>query len=91
MSAVATPFSTIVREDTGMSHLPKPDSRRRADEVQFRLVYLFTLPVFVLAAFVARLRPARWKSRNAEAGSRSSIFGEARAAARTCGSFALMG
>ena len=64
---------------------PRPVERRRGDAVQFQLVYLATLPVFLLGALMARLWPARRRARAL------SIVGQARAAAQTCGSFALMG
>ena len=67
----------------------QPATRKRADAVQFRFIYLSTMPAFLLGAMALRLLPARL--RRASAGARLSVFGEARAAARTCGSFALMG
>ena len=61
--------------------------RRRADEVQYRLVYYATFPVFVLTALACRVLPRERRGRT----DRGSVVGEARTAARTCGSFALMG
>ena len=63
-------------------------TRRRADEIQFRLIYLTTLPAFLLRELVVRLLPTQQRVR---AGAGQSVFGGAKAAARTCGSFALMG
>lgn len=70
--------------------------RRRADALQFQLIYLATLPAFLVGTLVARLVPPRLLPARRPAGrpgtsSRLSVFGEAKAAARTCGSFALMG
>ena len=70
-----------------MAVLTKATSRQQADEAQFRLVYLATLPVFVLTTALLRLAPARRRAGD-KAG---SILGEASAAARTCGSLSLMG
>ena len=58
---------------------------RRTDRIDFHLVYLASLPFCLAVALLARLRPGD----HVESG--LSILGQARAAARTCGSFALMG
>ena len=67
-----------------MMALTRSDSRRRSDAIHFRLIYIATFPACLLAAFLTRLvRPRGGLGR--------SIIGEAKASARTCGSFALMG
>lgn len=68
---------------------PRSPGRRRSDEVHYRLICLATFPFFLLAASAMRLVPARRPA--AGAAPRLSVFREARAAAQTCGSFALMG
>lgn len=73
-----------------MTVLARPQEHRRADEILFRLIYGATLPAFLLAALVARFLPARRVARPG-ASSGLSIVREAKAAARTCGSLALMG
>jgi hypothetical protein len=68
-----------------MMVLTRLDAHRRADQVLFRVIYGATLPAFLLAATLARLAPGRRRA------VRPSPLREAQAAARTCGSFALMG
>lgn len=65
--------------------------RRGADEVQFRIVVLLTFPVFMLTALARHIRPGRKPDRTGSPLPRLSVLGEARAAARTCGSLSLMG
>ena len=63
-------------------------SRRRADEVQFRVVYLLTFPVVLVSSLVGRLVSGR---RPGHGGESLSVLREAQASAQTCGSFSLMG
>ena len=72
---------------TQMSVLTPVPSRRRADEVQFWVVYLLTFPVFILSSLVGR----RLRGRPVGFGERPSVIQEAKASAQTCGSFSLMG
>ena len=67
----------------------KPDARRRSDRIQFRLVYIATLPVFLITALLGRALPVRRGRR--ESGPGPTVLGRARAAASTCGTYALMG
>lgn len=67
-----------------MRDLITPDGRRHSDAVHFRLVYLASFPFCLLTALVARVG-------HAGEGAGRSILGDAKAAARTFGSFALMG
>jgi len=60
------------------------NGRRYSDAVHFRLVYLASFPFCLAAALVGRMA-------GVGSGAGRSIFGEAKAAARTFGSFALMG
>jgi CelD/BcsL family acetyltransferase involved in cellulose biosynthesis len=80
-------FGPTQTEGTTMNIATATGARRRADEVQFRLIYLSTLPAFLLGAAVSRVLRAR----DRRPGSGLTIVGEAKAAASTCGSFALMG
>lgn len=63
----------------------------RADQMHFRIVFLVTLPIFMLISLARRLLPLRRRSETAIYIARQSILREARAAARTCGSLSLMG
>lgn len=85
------PNLRTLEEDTRMTVLTQPLSRRRTDEIQFRLIYGATLPFFVAAALVQRLVPSRRRRRSDRDAATPSIVREAKSAARTCGSFALMG
>lgn len=71
-----------------METLTRANARRRFDQGQFRLIYLATLPVFLVAALFQRALPL------VHAGDHPSgvtILAQAKAAASSCGSFALMG
>lgn len=64
---------------------PQPGPRQR-ETLQFRLIYLVSFMVFLLAAIVGRLAPGAWRR-----GHRGkSIFGEAKAAANTVVPFVFM-
>ena len=69
----------------------RPDTRphRDADRLFVQVVVAATFPVFLGAAVVKRILAA--SSGHAGDPGRLSILREARVAARTCGSFALMG
>ena len=58
--------------------------RLNSDAVHFRLVYIAAFPFCLLAALLGRVG-------HADHGTGRSILGDAKAAARTFGSFALMG
>ena len=70
---------------------------RRADKIQYRLIYMATLPAFLLVVAVSRLIGLGPVVRGpvvhgtAARGGAQSILGEAKAAAQTCGSLSLMG
>ena len=87
----ARPDAIEGRRRSQMSAMTHMSSRRRADEVQFWVVYLVTFPVFLLSSLVGRLLPSRRPSRLGCFGGRSSVIQEAKASAQTCGSFSLMG
>lgn len=92
----ARPDAVDGRRRTQMSVMTHMSSRRRADEVQFWVVYLVTFPVFLLSSLVGRLLPGRLLpgrrlGRLGCVGGRSSVIQEAKASAQTCGSFSLMG
>ena len=65
--------------------------RRGADAVHYRTVYLLTFPIFMLTSLARHIRPGKTPDRTAPRLPRLSVLGEARAAARTCGSLSLMG
>ena len=74
-----------------MSILTKASPRRRADEIHFRIIYLSTLPVFLVANLISRLVPGLRHVRSGDRSMRPSLLGEAKASAQLCGSYALMG
>lgn len=83
------PFA-LAETASARARSPQPHTRRRRqDRALFQLIVVATFPAFYVAAFAVRLIPV---GRAPESGRpRPSIFREATAAARTCGSFALMG
>ena len=87
----AHPRPVNVLRRTPMPVLTHAPSRRRADEIQFRVVYLLTFPVFLLSSLAGRLVPGRGLARAGRTGESLSVIQEAKASAQTCGSFSLMG
>lgn len=53
------------------------------DARQYRHIVAVCYPVFLLLALIGRLMPARWRPLGVNAGSRLSVFAEARHAAHT--------
>lgn len=86
MSALRKP-----REDWKMS---KINCQRHSSCVTARrdywLLYLLCLPLFLAAAIVSRVLPARWRPWPPSARTARSIFGEARAAADAYLPYAMM-
>lgn len=74
-----------------MTILAHTSSRRRADEIQVSAVYLLTLPVFLVSSIAGRLLSGGRQAGLRGFGESLSIVQEAKASARTCGSFSLMG
>lgn len=74
-----------------MAVLAHTSPRRRADKVQFVVVYLLTLPVFLVSSIMGRLVSGRRPADPHGFGESLSIVQEAKASAQTCGSFSLMG
>jgi hypothetical protein len=68
-----------------------PSRTRKAQEGEFRLIFLASFVIFLLAGIVARLLPPRWRRRVPGQVGYESIFGEAKAAANTFVPFAFMG
>ena len=68
-----------------------PSRTRKAQAGEFRLIFLASFVIFLLAGGVARLLPPRWRRRVPGQVSYKSLFGEARAAANTFVPFAFMG
>lgn len=53
------------------------------DARQYRHIVAVCFPLFLLLALVGRLMPVRWRPLGVNAGSRLSVFAEARHAAHT--------
>lgn len=64
---------------------------RRADALDFRLIYLTAFVVMVVAAAIERALPWNLLERGERRSSRKSVLGQAREAANTCATYALMG
>lgn len=64
---------------------------RRAEAGEFRLLFVASFAIFLLVAVVERVLPSSWRAHAFGPDSGKSIFGEARAAARTFVPFAFMG
>lgn len=62
---------------------------KRAESIEFRLIFIAAFAVFLVAATVERLLPTSWFKRNASR--RESIFKQAKDAANTCAAYAFMG
>lgn len=84
-------ITTMDRPATRQPVIRRPATRRRSDELQFRLIYGATFPAFLLGALARRAMSSKPSRATGRAAPGLSVFGEAKAAARTCGSFALMG
>jgi hypothetical protein len=74
------------------------DSRRRsfskfkrAESLEFKLIYMAAFAVFLVAATVERIVPLRRLMLGSEAGTRKSILEQAKDAANTCAAYAFMG
>lgn len=87
----SNPRATNDSRRFSMAVLAHTPSRRRADEVQFVVVYLLTLPVFLISSIVGRLLSGRRPAGPRGFGESLSVIQEAKASAQTCGSFSLMG
>lgn len=74
-----------------MSAYTKVSSRRRTDEVHFRIIYLSTLPAFVVVKLISRISTGLRSARPDDRGVRPSVLRDARASAQLCASWALMG
>ena len=85
------PRATNDSRRISMTVLAHTSSRRRADEVQFFVVYVLTLPVFLVSSIAGRLLSGRRQAAPRGFGESLSIVQEAKASAQTCGSFSLMG
>ena len=90
-SSLAIQPAAVDRRSIPLPGLPRIASRRRADEVQFWVVYLLTFPVFLLSSSVRRVLPGLRPARSGRSAEAFSVIREAKASARTCGSFSLMG
>lgn len=64
---------------------------RRADALDFRLIYLTAFAVMLVAAMLERLWPRSLAGREAGHAARKSPVAQAREAANTCATYALMG
>ncbi len=63
----------------------------RQDRIEFRLFFVLCFPLFLLAAIVSRLLPARPAFTSGLRQKRKPVIAEARAAANTVLPFAFMG
>ena len=84
---------TSARKETGpMTRSSNAPSRARRGEVsEFRLIFMVSFAIFLMVAVIERVLPSSWRSSAFGPDSGKSIFGEARAAARTFVPFAFMG
>jgi hypothetical protein len=69
----------------------KARSRTHQDRIEYRLIFGAAFLVFLVAAAVSRLLPARGRSGQAVNGRRASVFESARMAAGSTIPFAFMG
>jgi hypothetical protein len=64
---------------------------KRAESLEFRLIYIAAFVVFLIAATVERIVPLRRLLSGATAGARKSILEQAKDAANTCAAYSFMG
>lgn len=80
------------KEAAPMTRSSSASSRPRRGEVgEFRLIFMVSFAIFLMVAVIERVLPSSWRSHAFGPDSGMSIFGEARAAARTFVPFAFMG
>ncbi len=82
----------------GMTMAATVDSKRRslskfkrAESLEFRLIYIAAFVVFLIAATVERIVPLRRLLSGGAAGARKSILKQAKDAANTCAAYSFMG
>ncbi len=88
----------ITHQQEGTTMAVTADSKRRslskfkrAESLEFRLIFVAAFAVFLFAATVERLIPIRRLLRGGEASAHQSLFEQAKAAANTCAAYAFMG
>ena len=73
------------------THTPPRRHGHGTDHRDYRLLFILTLPLFLSAAIVARVLPARWRPWPPSDQSTRSILADARAAAGAYLPYAMMG
>ena len=66
-------------------------SRRAAEDREFRALYAFCFAIFLVAALMSRVLPARWRPWPPTDLNSRSVIGEARAATSAFLPFTMMG
>lgn len=75
-----------------MDSRPKAPSKfKRAESIEFRMIFMAAFAVFLVAAIVERLFPAGWFRRGQDGAPRKPILEQAKGAATTCAAYAFMG
>jgi hypothetical protein len=84
-------------KEAPMTTLSSTASRRsaskfkRAESIEFRLIFAAAFVVFLVAAIGERMLPTRWIRDASAADKRPTIVAQAKAAANTCAAYAFMG
>jgi hypothetical protein len=68
-----------------------PSKTKREEALEFRLIFLASFAIFLVASLVTRVLPGGWRPYLPGTEGHLSIIGEARAAAHTFAPFAFMG
>lgn len=68
-----------------------PSRVRKEDTVEYRLIFMVSFVIFLVAALVARVLPRQWRPYPSGSSPYGSIFDEAKSAANTFVPFAFMG
>ena len=64
---------------------------KRAESLEFRLIFMAAFVVFLFTATVERLLPIRKLLHGTDVSAHQSLFEQAKAAANTCAAYAFMG
>ena len=92
MTRMTFPITPVGKDPAPMTRANGTSPRPRRGEVsEFRLIFMVSFAIFLLVAVVERVLPSSWRSHAGAADGGKSIFGEARAAARTFVPLAFMG
>lgn len=92
MTVLAFPASFARKDAAPMATASiAPPRSRRAETGEFRVLFVLTFMVCLVAALAGRMLPSSWRSQALTADGGKSIFGEARSAARAFVPFAFMG